>query len=361
LGLAVLVGSVATIISLASRPAASQSLAPPTPLGVDSATGPELLWFEKSGEFIPRARILHATDWNGIPTATLRVPCRPGCLRLVSPAGQRLLVSQTPLNGASLRIQIVLDVVGRQVASFQGSDRLSWADDSRHLCGFRGAGSGSPAGSGTAELSVVDPETPALSRVIPLAPPADVGNNPLDPGHWALLACSPGEDRVVLSFDEPKPVAVHDVRVLRISAPQQVGDLNAGQLEGIACGCPITALSVNHDAKVAVATTSDGSVELIDLGTGKTQPWPGNASVPGSVLGVSWNGHRLLAEGGVLDIGTGRVVWRPQAFADLVVLAARPGADDLLIMVSAAGGTGHPLEWIIRSNGVEIRVPAGYQ
>jgi hypothetical protein len=76
------------------------------------------------------------------------------------------------------------------------------------------------------------------------------------------------------------------------------------------------------------------------------------------VEGLSWDGHRLVTDSGVVDPGTGRPLWTPLRGRTFVPVA-RPGSDDVLLFVYGPSARDEKA-LVLRSDGMELALPSGY-
>ena len=307
----------------------------------------QLLWFALSTEADPFAVRVQAFDWSGHRLGALTLPCQGPCSFAASPDGQRLLVyeqlpkDQPPVAG------IVYDVNGRRLGTLANPSAI-WADDSRHLCQL--SGSDHPArpesSSGRAYLLIADPYQGQARFVASVARLSASS----DPAYWELLACSITADRAVVAISDQG--GLHDLRVVQLSTGRTVytrDDLPPGAR----CGCAVASLVVAADAAMAVENLVTGNVQLRKFSTGFAASWPSGSVMPGPILGLSWQGRRALTAAGIIDLSTGRILWRAPSPFSASLIARRPGSDDLLVSLSWPSGI-VAREVIVQGDGRQI-------
>lgn len=345
----------ATVVLLAAV-GLSSGAASRTPLAATVSGAPaldrQLLWFARSLDTDALALHLRAIDWHGTPIGTLTIPCRGPCSFAAAPDGERLLVYEQEPRGEPSIPGTVYDAQGRKVGTVPDPP-ATWADDSRHLCKLRPTAQTTPSGPSEAFLEVIDPAH-GVGRLV-----ASIGgaNNPSAVGFWAVLACSATTDRAVVAFSERS--GIHNVRVIQLSTGEVLyrrDDL----LPGGHCGCPVVDMAVSANGELAVENLNDGRVRLRDLITGATGAWPlgDRARGSGPVLTLSWHGRLAITSDGVIDVRSGRFVWRPPSYAFAGPGLPRPGADDLLLYQSNRDATsGGPRDIIVQADGQFIELP----
>lgn len=226
-----------------------------------------------------------------------------------------------------------------------------WADNSRHFCRLRSTDSaaGPPGITSHAELALIDPER---GQVRPVASFSGV-KSPSVLAFWELLACSFTSDRAVVVFSEQQ--ALHDVRVLELSTGRTLyarDDLAPGAV----CGCSVANMYVTPDAELAMENLVGGSVQKRSLSTAATAGSPVGADGPGEVLGLSWRGRLALFSKGIIEVSSGRLIWRVPPGASVGLIGSRPGSDDLLVFVAGNNGAA-ATEVIVQANGRSIPIP----
>jgi hypothetical protein len=307
----------------------------------------QLLWFAGSPTEDPHAVHLLAIDWNGVQLGTLTLPCRGPCSFSASPDGQRLLVYELPAQGEPPTTGMLYDPQGRRIGSLVDPFGM-WADDSRHLCVLRGIDAPSipPPTASHAELEIVDPEAGKARVVAGL-----MGiNSPGSFGAWEVLACSVRSNRVVVAIADRE--TVHDLRVVQLSTGRTLytrDDLVAGG----SCGCPIRYMVVNPSAGIAIENLVGGGIQLRDLRTGATSAWQPGSAEPGPVFGLSWRGGRVLVQSGIIELNSGRHLWRAPSPTNVGLITSRPESDDVLVYISAPN-LATVREVIVQSDGRSI-------
>jgi len=313
-------------------------------------TDRQLLWFAVSPEQDPLAVHLKAFDWSGHQVGRLVLPCRAPCSFEASPDGQRVLVAERPAQGELPIPGTVYDARGRRLGAI-ADPAATWADDSRHLCLLRRTDSvaGPPPIPSYAELDLIDP---GRGQVGVVASVAGI-NSPSAPAFWELIACSFTSDRAVVGFSEQQ--ALHDVRVLELSTGRTLyarDDLAPGAI----CGCSVANMYVSPDMNVAIENLVGGGVRIRSLSTGAMARWPAASAGPDQILGLSWRGRLALISKGIIDVASGRPVWRVTPGASVGLLASRPGSEDLLLHLAGNNGAAAK-EVIVQGDGRSIQMP----
>jgi len=329
------------------------AMGPPSVTRPSSAALPpidrQLLWLPVSPEQDPFAVGLRAFDWSGEQLGTLAFSCPAPCSFEPSPDGQRVLIAERPAQGERPTPGAVYDARGRRVGTIT-DPTARWADDSRHLCLLRatGAPASAPATGSQVELDILDPER-GHDRVAANV----VGvSSPSAPAFWDLLACSFKSDRAVLAFSEQQ--GVHDIRVVQLSTGRMLytrDDLTPGT----SCGCPVASMAAAPNADIAAENLVGGGAQIVRLSTGATSPWSSGARGSDEILGLSWRGQRALTAAGVVEMSSGRMIWRVSSATSVAIVASRPDSEDLLLYL--AGPNGIPAsEVIVQGDGRSIPI-----
>jgi hypothetical protein len=218
---------------------------------------------------------LAARTYAGQPAGTLIVPPSDSGYD-VAPDGSKVL------DGG----QIIADS-GKLLATIPDTfpQLPIWADDSDHLCAVSDQNPLSDAGE-TGMLLEFDMSGHA--RTI-----AKLGPIPKMTGAWQVLACSPAADRAVVAqeSDQNATVIVVQLSSGRIVAEHPVGDASVG--------LPIA----SHDGGIVAIDGPSG----ITIHNGMTWAvlarvvrWGSQAGFPliGVTLNLSWDGSRILIDGG---------------------------------------------------------------
>jgi hypothetical protein len=316
-----------------------------------------ILWFELGWEQVPTAIRLHAVDWDGHEVGSIELACLAPCSYEASPDGRRLLVRP---QGEPVQAANVFDAAGNRLGSVVEASAW-WSDDSRQLCVLRSPGGNPspPPASSPTELDLVDPFR-ATRRVV--ATLSGLGASTLNGRTvgWTVAACSVESDRAVLAIDDMLGVGV--VRVVRLSTGATLSTLD-DPTRGAAC-CAVRDWALDHDAGVAIENLTGGGSRMRDLLTGQSTRWPPGASRANHAIALSWTGHRALVSGiGGASHCTApsTVVMMPTAAPpgySATLRAARPGSEDVLLLIERPSPA-PPLKWVIvRANGSEIALPA---
>ena len=313
----------------------------------------QLLWFAVSPEQDPFAVHLDAYDWSGNQVGRLVLPCRGPCSFEASPDGQRVLVSERPALAEPPIPGLVYDARGRRIGTVADPAAI-WADDSRHLCLLRPTDSvaGPTPNTSHADLDLIDPER---GQVRVVASVAGI-QRPSAPAFWGLIACSFTSDRAVVGFSESQ--ALHDLRVLELSTGRTLyarDDLAAGAI----CGCSVATMYVGADANLAIENLVGGGVQMRSLSTGATARWPAAVAGVDQVLGLSWGGRLALVSKGIIEVASGRLVWRVTPGASVGLLASRPASDDVLLYL-ARKNRAAAREVIVQGDGRSIPIPIDF-
>jgi hypothetical protein len=324
---------------------AAFSVHPPPP-------GTQLVWLSRNAEELPQSVRLHAFDWNGREVGTLALPCRAPCGVQASPDGQRVLVRQlgqtsTLLPGGPALLfedgGTVFDAQGERIGAVEAglpNFSVTWADDSRHLCVTHGvSGTGS---TGSVQLDLVNPATATARTVTTFA----AATSP----QFEVLACSPGADRVVLLV--PSDGCVQQaLEVFQLSTGRLLLTHSYPSTGGPCAAGPL----VQHDGSIVYEPTANDGTALRDLSTGTSGSLPRGSFAFGALSGLSWNGHRLVTESGVIT-SAGVAVWSAPRGAHVGLIAARPAGDDMLVFVTMPSGVGDRRA-IVRGDGTQVAVP----
>jgi hypothetical protein len=342
------VAVIATAVSLSHRPAQTAAVV----TSPDQAAGPAgfvveapptdrpLFWLPPSGDPNPTGIRLRAGDWSGRQVGSVALPCRQPCRALQSPDGQRFLVLEEPAEG-ELIPGVFYDSAGRRIGSIAPpwAWAAAWADDSRHLCVPHDPSGPTPAPALPTDIELVDSGGGPSRIVTSLAPPAQAGF-----GGWQVAACSMATDRMVLTHWGPAVT----VRVVQLSTG---GTLVSRDLTQDAAN----RLDISLDGRVAVEQMGPLGVRVLDLVSGPMRWFPGSPGAGFDVGGISSTGRLVATAGGLLEVAAGRVVWRTPDGSGAVVVAVRPGTDDVVVAYGPGNGGGRS---IVHADGGHIDLPA---
>jgi hypothetical protein len=312
---------------------------PPPPVTFPDVVPPRgvpLIWATRPWEQLPGRLRLHALDWDGREVGRLEVLCDGRCFVQQSPDGHRLLA-------ASGERADILDETGRPVGQVPTDAVVSWADDSRHLCLVRAL----PSVSGTVQRAALELAEPGsgASRLV-----ATVEGTVWYRGAWLLRGCSVRADRAVLALQNS--AVISGIRAIQLSTGRVVylsDDLLPPP--GPVCNpCHLAPpLIVSTDGAVAVENLASGAARQRDLATGATSPWA-LQPLDEATIALSWGGRLAVTSRRVVDVASGRAVWRapsvvehvvaqPDGDAVLVVLASRLGAESQMRIVHPDGSS----------------------
>lgn len=125
-----------------------------------------------------------------------------------------------------------------------------------------------------------------------------------------VVACSVIADRAVLAEDGPDGIG--GVVVIKLSSGDVLYSRDDRCLATPLGLFPVEAMTVSGDGGLAVEQLTSGGLQLRNLSTGAVTPWPGGGQdQPASVSALFWHGRRAVTDRGVVDLGSGRAVWRP--------------------------------------------------
>ena len=113
---------------------------------------------------------------------------------------------------------------------------------------------------------------------------------------------------------------------------------------------------VSPDMNVAIENLVGGGVRIRSLSTGAMARWPAASAGPDQILGLSWRGRLALISKGIIDVASGRPVWRVTPGASVGLLASRPGSEDLLLHLAGNNGAAAK-EVIVQGDGRSIQMP----
>jgi len=295
---------------------------PPPPVTFPDVVPPRgvpLIWVTRPWEQLPGRLRLHALDWSGREVGRLEVPCNSQCFVQQSPDGRRLLIARHERAG-------ILDENGRALGQVPTDAVVSWADDSRHLCLVRAL----PASLGTvqrAALELAEPGSGAPRLV------ATVEGTVWYTGAWLLRGCSVRTDRAVLALQNS--AVISGIRAIQLSTGRLVYHSDDPlPPPGPVCNpCHLAPpLIVSTDGEVAVENLASGAARQRDLATGVTSPWA-LQPLDEATIALSWGGRLAVTSRRVVDVASGRAVWRAPSVVEHVV--TRPGGDDVLLVLAS--------------------------
>jgi hypothetical protein len=110
---------------------------------------------------------------------------------------------------------------------------------------------------------------------------------------------------------------------------------------------------VNPSAGIAIENLVGGGIQLRDLRTGATSAWQPGSAEPGPVFGLSWRGGRVLVQSGIIELNSGRHLWRAPSPTNVGLITSRPESDDVLVYISAPN-LATVREVIVQSDGRSI-------
>lgn len=311
--------------------AASSASATSSPAFAVHAPPPDvpLLW--SSVESSLSELHLRAFDWSGREVGTLAPRCLAPCTFFASPDGRRLLIAARSEPSPAE----VVDTTGARLGSLQDVGGLSWAADSRHLCGVSGPGGTTfgPAPSSRVELALVDPAGGSRRVVTTVAWGSPAASTSFS---YVETFCTTQSDRAVVVLLDGQPGGVRAVRVIALSTGRDVYAHDDTPPAG-GCGCSIDSVAVSGAGRMLVENLAGGGVRMRDTATGTVIAHSDGMRV---VDGLSWNGRLAVVSNGVttngvIDLLTSATVWSAPPLTHALVRAARPGGDDLLLDVTS--------------------------
>jgi hypothetical protein len=247
---------------------------------------------------------LAARTYAGRPAGSLVIPYSDNGFE-IAPDGSRVLDTQQ-----------IISVRGSLLGSIAWTVPTlpMWADDSAHLCGA----TYNPGG----QAALVEFDASGTARTVTELGPSSSQTS------WFVLACSPSADSAVVVEQGSGPVATIDV--IRLSTGARLGShVVTNALSEVA----------SHDGRIIAVNESQG-IAIRDVSTwrllARIVRWGSQAGFPliGSATIVSWDGSRILIDGGGAGGG-----FHPMWFVDwatdrnVLTSAAFPG-----VFAGAVGG-----------------------
>jgi hypothetical protein len=294
-------------------------------VGVDFGpppTGVPLLWVNDPSH----PGWLIGFDWTGKPRGTVKLPQQVGQFDRLSQAPDGSAFGYEP-NGKG-GFHLFFDPLGNPIGSAGSSifyQSEMWADDSRHLCSLDGSGGHW-----------------SLGLAAPGAAPNPVNEIALDPLSLArsgiiafsFAACSARNDRAVIPYSYPgRPTAYSVVRISDGAVLQQ-RTYPAGQVENVIASMDGTLIAENSGATL-IRRASDLSLTNSLDPTLRVLAFSGdNSSV---LVSTAPLGAKLPANQEVLDLQTGRVIWRGEGTSALSSFAVQPGGNAFALALTTDG------------------------
>jgi hypothetical protein len=305
---------------------AAISPSPVGPLvGVDFGpppTGVPLLWVNDPSH----PGWLIGFDWTGKPRGTAKLTQQVGPFDRFSQAPDGSGFAYEP--NAKGGFQVFFDAMGNPFASSGppvGDQSEMWADDSRHLC-------------------ILDSATLhwTLGLAVPGAAPNPVNEIALDPLSLArsgiiafsFAACSARNDRAVIRYSYPgRPTAYSVVRISDGAVLQQ-RTYPAGQVENVVASMDGTLIAENSGVTLIRRASDLSLTNSLDPNL-RVLAFSGDDS---SVLvSTAPQGAAQPANQEVLDLQSGRVIWRGEGTAALSSFAVQPGGNAFALALTTDG------------------------
>jgi hypothetical protein len=266
-------------------------------------------------------------DWTGKPRGTAKIS---------QPVGQYDRLSQAPDGSAFAYepnakggFQVFFDAMGNPIASSDPPVRYQtemWADDSRHLCTLDGSG-------GHWSIGVAEPGVaPDHTNVVALDP-AIAQSGIIAVSLAACGANTNGGTAVIEYSYTSRPTKYWVVRIADGAILRQ-RTYPAGQVENVTASMDGSLIAENSGVTL-IRRASD-----LSLVTGLDAPlrvlaFSGDDS---SVLvSTAPMGAGLPANQEVLDLQTGRVIWRGEGTAAVSSFAAQPGGNAFAVALTTDG------------------------
>ncbi len=259
-----------TTAPVLSPPVTSSPTPVPDIQSTISSTGPLALYWTSNAP--DGAATLTARTYAGDPAGVLVLPPSSSGFE-IAPNGMRVL------NGNQI-IAVSGTVLGTLPEQyFQSALPPAWADDSAHLCEVS-----TPSG-GAATGTLVEFDETGHARTVATLGPVAMSN-----GGWSMLACSPSANRAVVAYTNSQGATIISVQLSsgRIIAQHSVAD-----------AFPIA----SHNGSI-VALNEPSAVTIRNPITwavlGRVVRWGSQAGYPliGSAVAVSWDGSRIIVDGG---------------------------------------------------------------
>jgi hypothetical protein len=315
-GILLIAGFMATLFPPRPAPPAA---ALPSPVAADYGPPPAgvpLLWVHDPNH----PGWLIGFDWTGKPRGTAKIS---------QPVGQHDRLSQAP-DGSGFAyepnakggFQVFFDVMGNPIVSSGRYQSEMWANDSRHLC-------------------TLDAQSGDLGLMVPGAAPNSVNPVALDPAlarsgiiAFSFAACSPGTDRAVITYSyTERPTAYWVVRISDGAILQQ-RNYAAGQVENVTASMDGSLIAENSGATLIRRASDLSLVTRLDP-TLRVLAFSGDDS---SVLvSTAPMGAGLAANQEILDLQTGRAIWRGEGTSTISSFAAQPGGNAFAVALTTDG------------------------
>jgi len=293
-------------------------------------------------------------DWSGTPRGTIKLGQQnvADATLIQSPDGSYFVFSPS---GKGSPPGALLDRLGKPVSGAVGM----WADDGRHTCSVA-----FERQSFTWTLVTGGPNQ-ASRDVAVIARDSNIGQTGI-----AVAACSFKSDRVIAvrtTVNWPSEmwvIRLSDGQVAKpvaLSNPEELANLVAsadGSLVAENSAMAVGKLNTSNRSTV-IRRVADGSVVLTLNGMLGVQGFSADDSralVSAPVVG----GQTSYLE--VIDLATGKVIWRYDTDKQLVGLVAQPGGAGFAVLLSGLTySRSFPVTaLIVRGDGSSVDLPAGY-
>jgi len=309
-----------------AAPAAPATAVLPSPVAADYGPPPAgvpLLWVHDPNH----PGWLIGFDWTGKPRGTVKLSQQVGQYDKLNQAPDGSAFGYEP-NGKG-GFHLFFDQLGNPIGSAGSSVRYQsemWADDSRHLCSLDGSGGHW-----------------SLGFALPGEAPNPVNEIALDPSSlarsgiiaYSVAACSARNDRAVIPYSYPgRPTAYSVVRISDGAILQQ-RTYAAGQVENVTASVDGSLIAENSGVTTLIRRASDLTLVSGLDATLRVLAFSGDDS---SVLvSTAPLGAGLPANQEVLDLQTGRVIWRGEGTSAVSSFAAQPGGNAFAVALTTDG------------------------
>jgi hypothetical protein len=281
-------------------PVTTEAPAPRPPAHLVSTVTPQTpVVYYASTDQPPGVYRLEAVDWSGSSRGHIDMSgdspsgdIRPQFAVEPSPDGERLLVARSFVYASDGTFEFT---------AAMHTDFMSWADDSRSLCGLEADD------SETTHWTLAVASAHGVVRHAMHLPLNRTGDASYD-----LTACSLTADRAV--FYRQVDASIPQVTVARISTGKVIFDQSLCD-EPVRCNEPPMDAITTADGRHAAESYYSGRVRLHDLVTGRVTA----VAQRGVAIALSGDGKRLLVSASVsapdpdrvalVDVPTGRVLW----------------------------------------------------
>jgi hypothetical protein len=306
-----------------AAPAAPAAL--PSPVVVDYGPPPasvQLLWVHDPNH----PGWLIGFDWTGKPRGTVKLPQQVGQFDRLSQAPDGSAFGFEP-NGKG-GFHLFFDQLGNPIGSAGSSvfyQSEMWADDSRHLCSLDGSG-------GQWSLGFAQPgESPNHTNVVALDPA--IARSGIIAVSLAACGANTNGGTAVIEYSYTSRPTEYWVARIADGAILQQRTYAAGQVENVTASMDGSLIAENSGVTLIRRASDLSLVTRLDP-TFRVLAFSGDDS---SVLVAAPLGAGLPANQEVLDLQTGRVIWRGEGTSALSSFAAQPGGNVFAVALTTDG------------------------